>query len=108
FSRNFTQVFLVQIISSIGSGFGGGGYGGMGGPAWQALVADLVPSRMRARIMGLMGTVTGLSSLPSPIIGGYLYENYSPQTAFIVASMLGLLGSVAFGIFVKEPKKREI
>lgn len=108
FSSNFTQVFLVQIISSIGSGFGGGGYGGMGGPAWQALVADLVPSRMRARIMGLMGTVTGLSSFPSPIIGGYLYDDYSPQIAFIVASMLGILGAVMFGIFVKEPKKREI
>ena len=107
-SRNFMQIFLVQMISAIGTGFGGGVYGGMGGPAWQALVADLVPSRMRARIMGLMGTITGLSSLPSPILGGYLYDDYSPQVAFLVAFALGIVGATIFAIFVKEPKKREV
>jgi len=80
----------------------------MGGPAWQALVADLAPSRMRARIMGLMGTITGLSSLPSPILGGYLYDDYSPQVAFLVAFALGIIGATIFAIFVKEPKKREV
>ena len=106
-STDFAQIFLSQTISAVGAGFGLGAHGEMGGPAWQALIADLIPSKMRARIMGMMGTVTGLSGLPSPLIGGYLYKGYSPQAAFIVASVLGIIGTVIFGIAVKEPKEKE-
>jgi len=106
-STDFTQIFLSQTISAVGAGFGLGAHGEMGGPAWQALIADLIPSRMRARIMGMMGTVTGLFGLPSPLIGGYLYKGYSPHVAFIVASVLGIIGTIIFGIAVKEPKEKE-
>lgn len=107
-STNFTHVFLSQTISAVGSGFGLGAYGEQGGPAWQSLIADLIPSKMRARIMGMMGTMTGLSGLPSPMIGGYLYNTYSPQTAFIAAASLGIVGTVIFGLTVKEPKEKQV
>lgn len=106
-SMDFTQIFVSQMISAVGAGFGLGAHGEMGGPAWQALIADLIPSRMRARIMGMLGTVTGLFGLPSPLIGGYLYKGYSPQTAFVVASVLGVIGTLIFGIAVKEPEEKE-
>ena len=75
----------------------------IGGPAWQALVADIIPSDRRGWIMGLMGTLIGLLSLPGTWIGGYLYDFVSPMAPFYTSFGLGI---TAFLIFVNEPKEK--
>jgi len=101
---SFPQYLLLRLFGGVGSALGGGFYGFAGGPAWQALVADLVPSENRGTIMGLISTITGAIGAPSSLIGGYLYEG-SPQTTFNIALIIGLVSVPIFVLLVKEPKK---
>jgi MFS family permease len=78
----------------------------MGGPAWQALIADLVPSRDRGKVMGLMGTVTGILGLPGSYIGGYMYER-NPDQLLLVGSILEALSIPIIILFFRDKKKGE-
>lgn len=106
-AKNFLQYLTTQFIGSVGAALGGGIYGFAGGPAWQALVADLVPREKRGTIMGTIGTITGMVGAPSSWIGGYLWKHYTPQMPFNISLILGLVATAIFGLFVKEPEKRE-
>jgi hypothetical protein len=55
--------------------------------------------------MGTIGTVTGLVGTPSSLVGGYLWQLYSPQTPFYLSLVLGLIGTAVFAFGVKEPKR---
>lgn len=106
--RFYWQFLFLQFISSIGTslGGGGGGFEMVGGPAWEAMVADLVPRDKRATTKGLISTFTGILGAPSSWIGGYLWMNYAPETPFWVSMFLGLTAASIFTTFVKEPKTR--
>lgn len=106
--RDYNQLLAVYGIIGVAGGLGGGrlrGGGYTGGPAWQALVADLVPSRDRGKIMGLMGTITGLVSLPASALGGYLYE-YDPHLLLALGSTLEATAIPIILLLFKEPKRR--
>jgi len=106
--RDYRQLLAAYSIIGVAGGLGGGrlrGGGYMGGPAWQALVADLVPQRDRGKVMGLMATITGLISLPGSYLGGYLYD-YNPHLLLAVGSTLEALSIPIILLFVKEPKRR--
>ncbi len=105
FSTDFYSVALTRVVGSIGEGLGGNVMGNVGGPVWQALVTDVAPAELRGSILGLMGTLTGFLTTPAPMVGGFLYENTNPQSPFYVSFLLGMLGSVIFAIFVKEPER---
>jgi MFS family permease len=108
--RDFNQILLLNILVGFGAGLGGearGAVGGRGGPAWSALVADLVPSRDRGKIMGLMSTITGIASMPSSVVGGFFWTNFSPDFLLTSAFFMGMVPVIIFYFFVKEPKKKE-
>ena len=105
--RDFRQLVAAYGVIGFAGGLGGGrirtgGY--MGGPAWQALVADIVPSRDRGKVMGLMGTVTGIIDIPSSYVGGYVYD-YNPDLLLALGAGLEVLAIPIILLFVKEPKK---
>jgi MFS family permease len=103
-----TLLYAYGVIGFAG-GLGGGrlrGGGYMGGPAWQALIADLVPSHDRGKVMGLMGTVTGIVGLPGPYLGGYMYER-NPDQLLLVGSILEALSIPIIILFFRDKKKAE-
>ena len=102
-STGFWGIFASRMFGAVGEGFGGTVMGIMGGPAWQALVADIIPPDRRGRIMGLMGTLIGLLSLPGTWAGGYLYDYVSPMAPFYTSFGLGVAATLIFMVFVKEP-----
>jgi MFS family permease len=106
FIRDFNLLLGLYILLGIGRGLGGGVKLGMRGPAWQALLADLVESSERGKIIGLIALVSGLFSIPSSIIGGYLYA-FNIEILFWSSILLGIIAVSLFYIFVKEPKVRE-
>lgn len=106
-SKNFSHVLIIRALGAIGAGLGGGIWGMMGGPAWQALVADIVPSQRRGAVMGLMATITGVIGVPSSWLGGYLWDYHAPEFTFWVSFVIGIFPILIFFAFVKEPKKRE-
>lgn len=106
--RNYGHLLAMYSIIGVAGGIGGGrlrGGGYMGGPAWQALIADLIPPRDRGKTMGLMATVTGLVSLPGLFLGGYLYD-YNPHLLLVIGSTLEALSIPIAMLFIREPKRR--
>lgn len=104
FSQNFWHLAFARGLGGIGAGMGGAMMGPMGGPIWQALVADLTPPHERGRMMGIMGTVSSLGSIPSSWIGGYMYDNMSPELPFYSSVILDMMASAIFLAFINEPE----
>jgi MFS family permease len=106
--KHYQQYLLLQFINSIGIslGGGGGGFEMVGGPAWEAMVADQVPKDKRATTKGLISTFTGIVGAPSSFIGGHLWTKYTPLTPFFISFYLGLVSIFIFIVFIKESKIR--
>lgn len=106
--RSYDHLLAAYGVIGIAGGLGGGrirGGGYMGGPAWQALISDIVPSKDRGKVMGMMGTINGVIGLPASFIGGLIYDQ-TPSLLLAIGSGLEFLAVPLIILFVKEPKKR--
>jgi len=107
FSANFWHLLSVRVIGGVAQGFGGTVWGLMGGPVWQALVADVTPPDRRGKMIGIIGTISGIVSTPASWVGGYMYDNISPALPFQTSFVINAVGSIIFIALLKEPKKSE-
>jgi MFS family permease len=105
YSKGFWHLLSVNALRGAAQGFGGLVWGPMGGPVWQALVADLTPPEDRGRIMGLMGSIAGLVSTPASWVGGFMYDNISPALPFQASFIIDIIGTIIFIAFLKEPNR---
>jgi MFS family permease len=105
FSSSFWHMGATRALGGLAQGFGGLVWGPMGGPVWQALVADLTTQRNRGMMMGLMGSIAGVVSTPASWIGGYMYDNISPKLPFQASFIIDILGTVIFVLLLKEPER---
>lgn len=104
-SRSFNVLGATRMLGGIANGLGGAMFGPAGGHMWQALVSDITPARERARIIGLMGTIQGIVSTPASWIGGYVYDNISPDLNFRLSFVLDMVATLIFVAMFREPKK---
>ncbi|MCW3989182.1 MAG: MFS transporter [Candidatus Bathyarchaeota archaeon] len=100
----FTPYMLVMSVNAVGLAFGGGGVRA-GGSAWNALIADIVPSHKRATVNGVIGTLTAVVAAPSSVLGGWLWETFYPQLPFQLSAVIGLVAAAVFWFGVHEPEK---
>ena len=100
----FYPYMMVRSFNAIGLAFGGGGVRA-GGSAWSALIADIVPSRKRATVNGVIGTLTAVVAAPSSVLGGWLWETFYPQLPFQLSAVIGLVAAAVFWLGVHEPEK---
>lgn len=63
-------------------------------PAYQSLISKAVPAHLRGTAFGLFSTSLGVVSLPAPMIGGWLWENVSPQFPFMITAAVSLLSVI--------------
>jgi len=97
-SGNFAQLLMVFVMYAAGWC--------LIGPAYQALQADMIPREKRGRIMGTIGTLNVMATIPASALAGVLYSvNPAYPFAFIIFS--GIVVSLIILIAVKEPKTRE-
>ncbi len=82
-------------------GLGGGGLMILS----QAIVADVVPLRERARYMGIIGAVFGVSSVVGPLLGGWFTEGVGWRWAFWFNVPLGLLAILAAWRFLPSARR---
>lgn len=90
------------IIGRAIQGLGGGGLMILS----QAIIADVVPVRERAKYMGIMGAVFGISSVAGPLLGGWFTEGIGWRWAFWINIPLGILAIVFAVVFLKLPRHR--
>ncbi len=105
FSSRFWHMGATRALGGVAQGFGGLVWGPMGGPVWQALVADLTAQRNRGMMMGLMGSIAGVVSTPASWVGGYMYDNISPKLPFQASFIIDVLATIIFVLLMKEPER---
>ncbi len=91
-ASNFVLIMLAFVL---------GGLREIGEPARKAMIIDFAKPNVRARSVGLYYLVRSLSITPAAVIGGLLWT-ITPQVPFIVAGLIGMLGTVVFVITVEE------
>ncbi len=60
----------------------------MASPAEDALVADLSPDALRGTIIGAKEGAAGIGAALGPLVGGYIYEHWAQQAAFVTNGLL--------------------
>jgi MFS family permease len=78
-----------------------GGLREIGEPARKAMIVDFARDDLRARSVGLYYLIRGLSITPAAAIGGLLWK-ITPQTPFVVAGLIGIIGTIVFAATVEE------
>ena len=94
-------VMLASSFSILVLAFVVGGLREIGEPARKAMIVDFAQENMRARSVGLYYLVRSLSITPAAAIGGLLWK-VAPQAPFVVAGIIGVIGTVVFAATVEE------
>ena len=78
-----------------------GGLREIGEPSRKSMIVDLAQHNLRARTVGLYYLVRSLSITPASLIGGLLWR-IRPQVPFVVAGIIGIVGTLIFAATVEE------
>jgi MFS family permease len=78
-----------------------GGLREIGEPSRKAMIVDFARPELRARSVGLYYLVRTLSITPAAAIGGLLWK-ITPQVPFVVAGLIGIIGTFVFAMTVEE------
>jgi MFS family permease len=90
-----SSFFLIVLAFVIG------GLREIGEPARKAMIVNFAQDNVRARSVGLYYLIRSFSITPAAAIGGLLWS-VAPQVPFIVAGIIGLIGTFVFAITVEE------
>ncbi len=94
-------VVLASGFPSLVVAFIIGGLREIGEPSRKAMIVDFAEAHLRARTVGLYYLVRSLTITPAAAIGGLLWK-VAPQTPFIIACAIGIIGTVVFAVTVEE------
>ena len=71
-------------------------------PAHKALIVGPAEANEGGRVTGAYYLLRNTVTIPSALLGGWLYDAYSPEVAFGLATVVGVAGVVVFLAFGKE------
>jgi MFS family permease len=66
--------------------------------AEKALVADLTPPGRQGTAFGYYNAALGIGALTASVVFGFLYERFSPSTAFTTGAALAIVATVLLAI----------
>jgi MFS family permease len=88
FGSTFGHFAISMVIATIGEL--------IASPTALTLVANLAPTHMRARYMGVMEMMYPIGSGVGPVIGGLLNDNVAPVAMWYSAGIMAFAGTLAF------------
>ena len=94
-------VILTHTFAGLVLAFVLGGLREIGEPSRKALIVGFAQEQLRARTVGLYYLVRSSSITPASVIGGLLWK-VRPETPFVTAGIIGLLGTLLFAVTVEE------
>ena len=94
-------VIAASSFAGIAVAFIIGGLREIGEPARKAMIVDFAEDDVRARSVGLYYLVRSLSITPAAAIGGLLWQ-IAPEIPFVVAGIIGMIGTAVFALTVEE------
>ena len=94
-------VILTHKFTGLVFAFIFGGLREIGEPSRKAMIVGFAQQQLRARTVGLYYLVRSLSVTPAALIGGLLWR-VRPETPFVTAGIIGLLGTFLFAFTVEE------
>jgi MFS family permease len=91
-AKSFPALIIAFVI---------GGLREIGEPSRKAMITDFAEPGLRARTVGLYYLIRSLTVSPAAAIGGLLWQ-LAPQTPFIAAGIVGIIGVIVFAATVEE------
>jgi MFS family permease len=91
-SRGMTSLIVAFVI---------GGLREVGEPSRKAMIVDMAQPHIRGRTIGLYYLVRSLAISPAAFIGGLLW-GVAPAVPFVLAGVIGVIGTVVFVATVDE------
>lgn len=101
FSFYPVAVILTHSFAGLIFAFIVGGLREVGEPSRKAMIVGYAQPQLRARTVGLYYLVRSLSITPASVIGGLLWK-IKPETPFVTAGMIGLIGTLLFALSVNK------
>ncbi len=98
-------VMLASSFATLVGAFIIGGLREIGEPSRKAMIVDSAAPHLRARSVGLYYLVRSLTITPAAGLGGLLWT-LAPPTPFIVAGIIGIIGTIVFAATVEEQYAR--
>jgi MFS family permease len=74
--------------------------------AEKALVADLTPPERQGAAFGFYNGALGIGALTASVVFGFLYERFSPATAFTTGAVLAVVAAVLLAVTPTNPEPR--
>ena len=91
-SHSFTGLVAAFVVAGLRE---------VGEPARKAMIVDMAQPALRARSIGLYYLIRSVAVSPAAFVGGLLW-NVTPALPFVVASVIGLAGTIVFAATVEE------
>lgn len=66
----------------------------------KAFVSDIAPFDLRATLIGLHATFTGIGLLPASLLAGFLWDTFGPASTFYFGGAMGALAAVALWLLI--------
>lgn len=73
----------------------------------KAFLVTIMPQDLKATGFGIYATVTGLAMFPASLIGGLLWEHFSPSATFYFGSITACISALMFTVFVLATKLKD-
>lgn len=114
-SSGFSLIFISQMIFLQSASFLGfaltrvvsGVAVGLLGPAYQSLIAKVVPQKMLGIFSGLFSSSVGLISLAAPWVGAQLWVRFNPRLPFAITAAVVLLTVPPIWFKFRAPEKKK-
>lgn len=97
-AQNMTTLIVARALQ----GIAGGGLMILS----QAITADVTTARERAKYMGIMGSVFGLSSILGPLLGGWFTDGPGWRWGLWLNVPIGIIALVAIAVLLKLPARK--